>query len=150
MWRAIDKARSGIAAGQTPFGACIVRAGQAIACEHNVVWATTDITAHAEVQAIRAACRALGTIDLSGSTIYSTCEPCPMCFAAIHWARIGRIVYGAAISDAQAAGFNELAIPSERLKQLGDSHVQIAAGILRDECAALFERWLSDPRRRAY
>ena len=111
MRLAIQKAREGVAAGQTPFGACIVTAGgEVAACEHNVVWRTTDITAHGEVNAIRVACRSLGTIDLSGCTIYSTTEPCPMCFSAIHWAKIAGIVFGASISDAQAAGFNELAI----------------------------------------
>src|SRR5687768_18131568 len=99
MRMAIDKCREGIASGQSPFGACIVKDGQVIALEHNVVWETTDITAHAEVTAIRAACRNIDDIDLTGSVIYSTTEPCPMCFSASHWARIGTIVYGASIAD---------------------------------------------------
>src|SRR5688572_23132109 len=110
MRQAVAKAKHGIAAGQTPFGACITRNGEMLACEHNVVWATTDITAHAEVHAIRQACRRLGTIDLSGCVIYSTCEPCPMCFSAIHWAKIGRLIFGVSIADAQALGFSELAV----------------------------------------
>src|SRR5688572_18464025 len=100
MRLALAKARDGVEGGQSPFGACVVREGRVVACVHNVVWATTDITAHAEVHALRQACRELGTIDLSGSTIYSTCEPCPMCFSACHWARTTRIVYGASIADA--------------------------------------------------
>src|SRR5688572_21940368 len=98
---AIEKAREGIAADQSPFGACIVREGQILACEHNVVWRTTDSTAHAEVNAIRVACQAVGGVKLAGATIYSTTEPCPMCFAAIHWAGIDRIVFGASIADAE-------------------------------------------------
>src|SRR6266516_4264518 len=90
MWLAIEKAKEGIARGQTPFGACITR--------------------HGEVVAIRQACKTLGTIDLSGCVIYSTCEPCPMCFSACHWARISTIVYGARIEDARASGFHELPI----------------------------------------
>src|SRR5688500_3650821 len=102
MRMAIDKARAGMAGGGSPFGATIVGpGGDVIACEHNGVWQTTDATAHAEVTAIRAACRAAAAVKLPGATIYSTTEPCPMCFAAIHWAGMARIVYGSSIADAQ-------------------------------------------------
>ncbi|HEO64204.1 MAG TPA: nucleoside deaminase, partial [Candidatus Omnitrophica bacterium] len=97
MRLAVSKAEHGIKAGQTPFGACIVKNGKVIVCQHNAVWQNTDITAHAEIAAIREACRKLNSIDLSGCTIYSTTEPCPMCFTAIHWAKISRIVYGTSI-----------------------------------------------------
>src|SRR3954463_11940830 len=110
MRMAIAKAREGLALGQSPFGACIVRDRDVLACEHNVVWRTTDATAHAEVTAIRAACKHVGDIKLTGATLYSTTEPCPMCFAAIHWAGIARIVYAASIADAQRAGFSELSL----------------------------------------
>jgi len=150
MRLAIDAATQGIEKGQSPFGACIVKDGNVLSCCHNVVWATTDITAHAEVQAIRTACAKLGTIDLSGCTIYSTCEPCPMCFSACHWARIARIVYGARIADAQAIGFNELTVPNEQMKQLGRSPVEVRSGCLRDENIRLFELWLRQGDRRAY
>jgi tRNA(Arg) A34 adenosine deaminase TadA len=150
MRLAIQAARAGVAQGQTPFGACIVRGTTVVACGHNQVWATTDITAHGEVVTLRAACRALGTIDLSGTTIYSTCEPCPMCFAAIHWARCARLVYGAAIADAQRAGFNELTVSNTELKRLGGSPVEIVNGVLRDDCARLFDEWLASPGRRVY
>jgi len=151
MRLAIEKAREGMRGGQTPFGACIVSAdGRVIACEHNVVWHATDITAHGEVNAIRSACRAIDSIDLSGCTIYSTTEPCPMCFSAIHWARISRIVYGASIADAQAAGFNELAIANVVMKDAGGSPVDIAAGCLRDECVALFDEWKESGNARPY
>lgn len=150
MREAIAAARRGIAAGQTPFGTCIVRDGRVIATAHNAVWADTDITAHAEIVAIRAACKALRTVDLTGCDIYSTCEPCPMCFSAIHWARIDRIVFGARIADAAAAGFHEMPIANERMKTLGGSGVEIVADFLRSECAALFAEWSARPERKAY
>lgn len=150
MRRAIARAREGIAEGQTPFGACIVRDGRAVAAEHNAVWESMDVTAHAEVQAIRAACRALGTVDLSGSVIYSTCEPCPMCFSAIHWAKISTIVFGARIADAQRLGFSELTIPNETMKHEGGSPVEIVADFLRDECLALFHEFAARADRRTY
>src|SRR6059058_3557562 len=95
---AITACRMGIAAGQSPFGAVVVKGDRAITAAHNTVWRDGDPTAHAEVNAIRAATRLLGTIDLSGCTLYSTCEPCPMCLAASHWAKFDRVVYGAAIA----------------------------------------------------
>jgi tRNA(Arg) A34 adenosine deaminase TadA len=151
MQMAIAKAQQGMAAGQSPFGACIVRAGgDVIACEHNVVWKTPDATAHAEVTAIRAACKAVAGIKLTGTTIYSTTEPCPMCFAAIHWAGIDRIVYGASIADAQRAGFSELAISNFDMKRLGGSNLEIVPGFLAAEAVELFNQWLADPRHRVY
>lgn len=154
MRRAIEAARSGIASGQTPFGACIVRSSdegdRVVAAEHNVVWATTDITAHAEVHCIRVACRELGTIDLSGCTIYSTCEPCPMCFAACHWARLDRIVFGARIADATDVGFNELSLSNEDMKRRGGSPVELVAGVEREACVELFRQWKDREDRRVY
>ena len=150
MRLAIEKAREGIAHGQTPFGACIVKDGQVVSLEHNCVWATTDITAHAEIYAIREACRALGTIDLTGCVIYTTCEPCPMCFSACHWARIKKIIYGAHIADAKNAGFHELTIPGPEMKRLGGSPVELEGNVLGEEAARLFDEWLAHPERRAY
>ena len=150
MRMAIQKAREGIAADQSPFGACIVRDDQVLACEHNVVWRTVDSTAHAEVTAIRAACRAAGDIKLAGATIYSTTEPCPMCFAAIHWAGISRIVYGATIADAERAGFGELTISNIEMKRIGGSNVQVSPQLLCAEAVKLFEEWLANPRHRTY
>ena len=150
MRLAIARAREGIAAGQTPFGACIVRGDEPVAVAHNVVLRTTDITAHAEVTAVRDACRALATIDLGGCVIYSTCEPCPMCFAACHWANLDRIVYGASIADAAAAGFRELSIPNARMKQLGGSRIEVVPDFLRDESVQVFREWIQIPGRRAY
>jgi len=141
MRLAIAKTREGIAAGQTPFGSVLVRGGQVVAATHNTVWRDTDPTAHAEVNCLRLAARDLGTIDLAGSTLYSTCEPCPMCLAAIHWARVDRVVFGASIEDAAAAGFRELRVAAAALAELGRSPLKVEGGLLREECAALFAEW---------
>ncbi|MDY7011843.1 MAG: nucleoside deaminase [Planctomycetota bacterium] len=150
MTAAIKIAAEGIVAGQTPFGACITRDDEIITVAHNVVWSNTDITAHAEIQAIRAACRKLNTIDLTGCVIYSTCEPCPMCLAACHWAKISKIVFGARIADAEQAGFSELTISNEQMKTLGHSGIEIVGDFLRDECIRLFETWASRDDRQLY
>jgi guanine deaminase len=141
MQQAIDKAFEGIITGQTPFGACIVKDNKIISCEHNRVWETCDITAHAEVTAIRVTCKKLGTIDLSGCTIYSTCEPCPMCFSACHWAKISKIVYGTAIADAAHVGFDELKVSNEQLKQLSHSPVEICKNFMYQENLELFKQF---------
>ena len=150
MQLAIDKCREGIDNGQTPFGACIVRNGEVIACDHNIVWESTDITAHGEIHAIRNACRKVNSIDLSGSTIYSTCEPCPMCFTAIHWAKIDKIVYGASIEDAERFGFNELKVSNHTLKELGLSNVEIIGNFMEDKCVELFEYWAGKKDKKTY
>jgi tRNA(Arg) A34 adenosine deaminase TadA len=141
MRTAIRKAREGIAAGQSPFGAAIVRDGKIIAEAHNTVWLDCNPTAHAEINALRAAAQAIGAIDLSGSTVYSTCEPCPMCLAAIHWSKADRVVFGASIGDAHAAGFAELPIPAAQMVALGHSPLRVEGGRLAPECAALFDEW---------
>jgi tRNA(Arg) A34 adenosine deaminase TadA len=141
MRLAIQITREGIAAGQTPFGSVIVAGGKVVAATHNTVWRDGDPTAHAEINCIRAAARALKTIFLNGCTLYSTTEPCPMCLAAIHWARIDRVVFGACIADAVAAGFCELCVDAKVLAELGKSPLCVENGLLREECAALFTEW---------
>ncbi len=133
-----------------PFGACIVRGDVVVACANNTVLRDNDATCHAEVNAIHSASRALGSFDLSGCTIYSTTEPCPMCFSAIHWARIERIVYGTCIADVQRLGFNELAISNEQLRTLGGSQILITRDFMRTECASLLARWQALPGARLY
>ncbi len=147
---AIEKAKKGIKSGQTPFGACIVRNGLVISCAHNIVWKDTDITAHAEICAIRDACKRLKKVDLSGCVIYSTCEPCPMCFGAIHWAGINKIIYGVKIKDAKGFGFNELCISSKKLRQMAASKIEITGGLLRTENLKLFEIWSCSESKRVY
>ena len=138
---AIAKARDGIASGQSPFGAIIVRDGVVVASTHNTVWRDTDPTAHAEVNCVRAAASALKLIDLSGCEMYSTCEPCPMCLSAIHWSKIDRVVFGATIADAALAGFNELQVDAKVLAEMGKSTLKVESGLLREECALLFDLW---------
>ncbi len=150
MRAAIAAAEEGMAAGQTPFGASLVHNGELVVSAHNAVWDACDPTAHAEVRAIRAACEALETIELPGCTIYSSCEPCPMCFAAIHWAKIDRIVYGASIADAAAAGFEELSISNEQMRSLGGATVQVVGGVLGEEAAAMMRRWAQRSDARTY
>lgn len=143
MHRAIAVCREGIRAGQSPFGAVIVKEGRVVAEVHNTVRRDNDPTAHAEVNAIRTASRLLGTYDLTGCVLYSTCEPCPMCLAATHWARVDRVVYGASISDASQAGFREMPIPAAQMVAMGESTLAVDEGTLRAECAGLFEEWKS-------
>ncbi|MHC4944242.1 MAG: nucleoside deaminase [Planctomycetota bacterium] len=150
MRMTLAKAREGIEKGNSPFGASIVKDWNVIALTHNQVWEHTDITAHAEIIAIREACRNLGVIDLGGAVLYSSCEPCPMCFSAAHWANISRVVFGASIQDAQSAGFRELAISNGQMKLLSRSTMEVAGPLLLDEAQELFRYWSSLPGRRAY
>lgn len=150
MLLAIKKAEEGIKKGQTPFGACIVKNNKVISCTHNTVWKTTDSTAHAEINAIRTTCKKLKSIDLSGCILYSTCEPCPMCFTASHWAKIDKIIYGASISDAKKAGFSELTISSKKMKQLGKSSTKVTSGFLKEDNKKLFDIWLRNSKKKPY
>lgn len=150
MQMAIDKCYEGVDAGQTPFAACIVKDGKVIACDHNIVWKSTDITAHGEIHAIRNACKNIQSIDLSGCTIYSTCEPCPMCFTAIHWARIDKIFYGADIADAERFGFNELKVSNHMLKEMGLSNVEIIGYFMKEKCVKVFEYWAASETKKVY
>ena len=150
MQAAIERAQEGVAAGQSPFGCAISLGGTIVATEHNRVLASTDITAHAEITALREACRRSKRIDLGGAIVASTCEPCAMCMAALHWARVDTVYFGATIADAQAAGFNELILPAADLLRLGGSSVRLTGGILVEECRKLFRDWAGTPGHRAY
>lgn len=150
MRRALDMAEAGMLRGQSPFGCIIVRDSRIIAEAHNQVWRDCDPTAHAEVIAIRRAAVKLGTIDLTGCDLYSTCEPCPMCASAIHWAKISRVCYGASIADAATAGFSELEVPIADVYSRGRSPVVILPRHLSADCAALFDRWKRLGRARTY
>ncbi|MDD5502800.1 MAG: nucleoside deaminase [Candidatus Thermoplasmatota archaeon] len=124
-----------------PFGACIIKDGKVISKARNTVLSENDSTCHAEINAIREACRKLGTFDLFGCMIYSTTEPCPMCFSAIHWARIDAIVYGTKIANVEKLGFNEMSISNTTMKRLCKSRVAIIPGFLQGECLALIKNW---------
>lgn len=150
MKLAVDKCRHGLAAGQSPFGCAIARDGELLACSHNSVVLSTDITAHAEMNAIREACQAVGDIFLEGAIVATTCEPCPMCMAALHWARVQTVYFGATIADANQAGFNELILPAAELLRLGGSQLELVPHILQEECKELFAEWLANPDRTVY
>ncbi|HEY2839878.1 MAG TPA: nucleoside deaminase [Pirellulales bacterium] len=150
MQLAIEKCRQGLAAGQSPFGCAIARDGKLLSCSHNTVVLSTDITAHAEVNAIREACHAAKDIFLDGAIVATTCEPCPMCMAALHWARVDTVYYGATIGDADTAGFNELQLPAAELLRLGGSKLKLIPGVLPAECRELFTEWKNNPSRTVY
>jgi len=122
MSEAIRLSEENVANGGGPFGAVIARNGEIVATGVNRVTAKHDPTAHAEVSAIREACAKLGTFDLSGCEIYSSCEPCPMCLGAIYWAHIDKLYFGNDKEDAKEIGFDdsfiydELALPRDRRK----------------------------------
>jgi len=142
MELAIRSARSGMRRGEGgPFGASIVNGRRVVAVAHNTVLATQDPTAHAEINALRAAARKLKTFDLRGHVMVSSTEPCPMCFSAIHWARLDRVVYGTRIADVQRRGFHELALSCRRLARLGRSRVKITSGFMERACRRLLEAW---------
>ena len=107
--QAVALATANVADGGGPFGAVVVRAGVVIGVGQNRVTRDNDPTAHAEVQAIRAACRAIESFSLEGATVYSSCEPCPLCLAACLWSRADRVVYAADRHDAARAGFDDRA-----------------------------------------
>lgn len=150
MRLAISEAEKGITAGQSPFGCAISLNGEVIAVAHNQVVANTDATAHAEINAIRAACQKIGDIHLTDAIVATTCEPCPMCMAALHWARVKRVYYGATIADAEGAGFNELTLSASALLQQGGSSVELIHGPLQEACQALFSRWTSNSNHHCY
>lgn len=149
MSMAIKEAYEGIEeAHGGPFGAVIVNGDEVLAAAHNTVLRDNDPTRHAEIKTISAAAGKRGTFDLSGCVIYTTTEPCPMCFSAIHWAKIDCVVYGTQIKDAQELGFNELCITSAKMKEIGTSPVNIHSGFMEDECKTLLKHWetLSDKK----
>jgi len=144
MLEAIKKADENIKTGKGgPFGAVVVRNGEIIAAVGNCVTSTNDPTAHAEVVAIREACKALDTFDLSGCEIYASCEPCPMCLGAIMWSRIDKLYYAANRNDASRAGFDdelfysELALPSEK-RMLKPTQ------LLQKEANITFDKWIEN------
>lgn len=123
-----------------PFGAIIVKDGEVVAEGWNRVTSSNDPTAHAEVTAIRAACEALGTFSLKGCEIFTSCEPCPMCLAAIYWARLDRITFANSRQDAAAIGFDDALIYGEVSKPIEDRVIPTARLEL-PEAEAVFAEW---------
>lgn len=150
MRRAIRLATENVLqSGGGPFAALIVREGAIVSEAVNTVTATNDPTAHGEVNAIRAACKALGVFSLAGCELYTSCEPCPMCLCAAYWARIDRIYYGATAADAARAGFADAAFYAELCKAPEARGVP-AVQLLRDEAWASFAAWMASARRLEY
>jgi len=132
-----------------PFGAIIVRDGEVVAEGWNRVTSSNDPTAHAEVTAIRAACAVLGTFSLKGCEIFTSCEPCPMCLAAIYWARLDRVTFANTRADAAAIGFDDAHIYGEVSKPIEDRIIPTAQLRLA-EAEAVFAEWLQKPDKIAY
>jgi guanine deaminase len=150
MRQAIELATTNVTSGAGgPFGAVIVRDGAVVATGVNKVTATNDPTAHAEVTAIRNACAELGTFELNGCTIYSSCEPCPMCLAAILWARCERLVYGSTAGDAAEGGFDDSKFYEQ--VRLGPGERELPCeNLLRDEARVSFDCWRAQVDRIVY
>ncbi|MCY1537109.1 Guanine deaminase [compost metagenome] len=132
-----------------PFGAVIVKAGKIIAKSANKVTATNDPTAHAEVAAIRLACKKLKTFDLSGTVVYTSCEPCPMCLAALYWARVDAVYYGNSKEDAAAIHFSDQFIYEELDKPLNKRKLPVRQ-FMRDEALQAFKLWESSTQKIEY
>lgn len=140
MQQAIDLSIENVANGGGPFGAVIVRDGEVIATGTNRVTATCDPTAHAEVSAIRAACAKLGDFKLTGCTIYSSCEPCPMCLSALYWAGVERIFYGNTKEDAKAVNFDDSFIYDQIALDYSERSIP-CINIMREQALAGFKAW---------
>lgn len=141
MQKAIDIGQKGMRIGAGgPFGAIVVRNGEILSEAHNGVFAHNDPTAHAEVQAIRAACQKIDHYQLEGATLYTTCEPCPMCLGAIYWARPDRVVYACTRDDAAEAGFDDAFIYRELLLPL-EQRTILLTHLDKNQALTLFEEW---------
>ena len=140
MELAIKLSEDNVDNGGGPFGAVIVRDGKVLATGVNRVVPNNDPTAHAEVSAIRAACKALGTFKLDGCTVYSSCEPCPMCLSALYWAGVARICYGNTKADAKAINFDDSFI-YDQLELDYDMRSIRCQHFMRDRALAAFRKW---------
>jgi guanine deaminase len=132
-----------------PFGAVIVKDGVVIGEGWNCVTSTNDPTAHAEIVAIREACRALGSFALHGCTLYTSCEPCPMCLAAAYWARIERLFYANARADAASIGFDDAFLYDQVALPL-DRQAIPADRLLAPEARLVFDEWAAKPDKVPY
>jgi len=140
MLDAIQLSLDNLKLGGGPFGAVIVKDGEIISASANSVTRDNDPTAHAEVKAIREACKALNTFDLSGCTIYTSCEPCPMCLGAIYWAHLDNVYYGNNKIDAKKIGFDDSFIYDELEVPIDDRKIPFKQ-LMRDEALKAFVEW---------
>lgn len=134
MQAALDAARRALAAGEPPIGACLTQDSRVIAIAHTGVAGGPDATAHAEMLAIREACRVLRTTHLADCVLYTTVEPCPMCLAACHYAGIGRVLYGASLADLHR-------ITGRELTAVSPAEVALTGEVLAEQCRALLAEW---------
>jgi guanine deaminase len=132
-----------------PFGAVVVKNGELVASGANLVTTTNDPTAHAEVVAIRNACRDLASFQLSGCELYASCEPCPMCLGAIYWARPERFYFACSKEDARVCGFDDALIYDELGRPPAERTIA-GRSLLRDEGLAAFEEWMRSPAKIRY
>lgn len=149
MLKAIALSKKNIDKGGGPFGAVVVKDGIIISTGVNRVTAHNDPTAHAEVNAIRKAARKLGTFDLSGCEIYTSCEPCPMCLGAIYWAHIDKIYYGNTKTDAAAIGFDDSFIYDELKLDITQRKVKIVQ-LLPQKAIVAFQKWINKTNKIQY
>lgn len=140
MKRAIELSRKNIEHGGGPFGAVIVKDGKIIGEGFNKVTANNDPTAHAEVEAIREACKNISNFDLSNAEIYTSCEPCPMCLSAIYWARLSKIYYANTKKDAAAIEFDDDFIYTEIPKPISERKISMVQ-MMRPEALEVFKAW---------
>ena len=149
MQQAIEMAGENVRRNGGPFAALVVRDGIVIAAAANQVTRTNDPTAHAEMVAIREACRVLGHFQLDGCDVYSSCEPCPMCLAALYWARPARVFYAATRGDAAAAGFDDAFI-YEQLQLPVSARAIPTIRLMDDHAARPLEEWAHQPEKIRY
>lgn len=150
MNRALELAKEGMNQGHGgPFGCVIVKNGEIIAEGNNSVLSENDPTAHAEIVAIRQATKALGTFQLDGCELYTSCEPCPMCLGAIYWARPERVFYAATRNDASEAGFDDEFIYNELNLDPAERSIQMV-NVGREDALPAFRSWLNKENKRVY
>ena len=149
MREAIKLSAESVRSGGGPFGAVIVRDGEIIARGENRVTVCNDPTAHAEVSAIREAAARLGTYDLSGCEIYSSCEPCPMCLGAIYWARLDKLYYAGTRADAANVGFDDAHIYEELPLEPSQRELPTES-LLREEAQRVFDAWAEKADKKEY
>ena len=142
LQQAVQESLNSVEMGSSPFGAVIVKDGKIIAQAHNMVVPNNDPTAHAEVMCIRKACQTLGTFDLSGCVLYTSCEPCPMCLNAIKWSNITEIYYAATRDDADAIGFRDRVFYDESVVEL--HHIEV------EDARFVMDKWYTSLTKKPY
>ena len=150
MARAIELSLENVRSGKGgPFAALVVTEGRILAEGTNVVTSTNDPTAHAEIVAIREACRKLGRFELSNCEVYANCEPCPMCLGAIYWARPARVYFAATSADAAKAGFDDSLIYDQMKKSVEARKIPMTQ-LMRDDALKVFRVWEEKPDKVRY